>query len=73
MVGQGMMGEGEGESPSLVVFRCGTPLALLRVVTCGNASLDKVMTSQSMTRGCSSLASCSVSYGTNKEHETYFL
>ncbi|KAI5335349.1 hypothetical protein L3X38_025482 [Prunus dulcis] len=36
-----MMGEGEGESPSLVVFRCGTPLALLRVVTCGNASLDK--------------------------------
>ncbi|KAI5343917.1 hypothetical protein L3X38_011793 [Prunus dulcis] len=38
----------EGESPSLVVFRCGTPLALLRVVICGDASLAKVMTSQSM-------------------------
>ncbi|KAI5311997.1 hypothetical protein L3X38_041170 [Prunus dulcis] len=31
----------EGESPSLVVFRCGTPLALLRVVICGDASLAK--------------------------------
>ncbi|KAI5316288.1 hypothetical protein L3X38_045464 [Prunus dulcis] len=31
-----------GSLPSLVVFRCGTPLALLRVVTCGNASLDKI-------------------------------
>ncbi|KAI5311164.1 hypothetical protein L3X38_045488 [Prunus dulcis] len=38
----------EGKSPSLVVFRCGTPLALLRVVICGDASLAKVMTSQSM-------------------------
>ncbi|CAL2256747.1 unnamed protein product [Prunus armeniaca] len=40
--------DGEGESPSLVVFRCGTPVTLLRVVTCGSASLTKVMTSQSM-------------------------
>ncbi|KAI5344009.1 hypothetical protein L3X38_011886 [Prunus dulcis] len=32
---------GEGESPSLVVFQCGTPLTLLRVMTCGNASLAK--------------------------------
>ncbi|KAI5356227.1 hypothetical protein L3X38_009122 [Prunus dulcis] len=38
----------EGESPSLVVFRCGTPLALLRVVICGDASLAKVMSSQSL-------------------------
>ncbi|CAL2240891.1 unnamed protein product [Prunus armeniaca] len=42
---------GEGESSLLIVFRCGTPLALLRVVTCSNASLAKVMTSQSMAHG----------------------
>ncbi|CAL8989758.1 unnamed protein product [Prunus brigantina] len=42
---------GEGESSLLVVFQCGTPLTLFRVVTCGNTSLAKVMTSQSMVRG----------------------
>ncbi|KAI5353896.1 hypothetical protein L3X38_006790 [Prunus dulcis] len=47
LVGQGISklggpGAREGESPSLVVFRCGTPLALLRVVICGDASLAKV-------------------------------
>ncbi|KAI5339268.1 hypothetical protein L3X38_018540 [Prunus dulcis] len=42
---------GEGESPSLVVFRCGTPLALLRVVICGDASLAKA-------RGCRRPKAC---------------
>ncbi|CAL8161823.1 unnamed protein product [Prunus armeniaca] len=40
---------GEEESSLLVVFQFGTPLALLKVMTCGNASLVKVMTSQSIT------------------------
>ncbi|KAI5317473.1 hypothetical protein L3X38_037180 [Prunus dulcis] len=39
--GVGPKYKGEGEFPSLVVFRCGTLLALLRVVTYGNASLAK--------------------------------
>ncbi|KAI5325448.1 hypothetical protein L3X38_034522 [Prunus dulcis] len=55
-----MMGEGDGKSSLLVVFQCETPLTLLRVVTCGNASLIKVMTSQSMASGWSRQASCSV-------------
>ena len=42
---------GEGEPSLLVIFRCGTPLVFLRVVTCDNASLAKVMTSQSMACG----------------------
>ncbi|KAI5353899.1 hypothetical protein L3X38_006793 [Prunus dulcis] len=51
----------EGESPSLVVFRCGTPLALLRVVICGDASLAKA-------RGCRRHKNC-MSQGNGARHE----
>ncbi|ONI23039.1 hypothetical protein PRUPE_2G166200 [Prunus persica] len=48
---------GEGESPSLVVFRCGTPLALLRVVICGDASLAKLLFSDNLNYPCFALSS----------------